>query len=109
MCVQCTGYVGAPNDPALTRARRARSFVLPACSEEAVDPDDFRNERLYFEEVCDVFVAHRPALDVIFDAFCKPQAAFMEMRGWLALLDCGRLLDEDFTEREVRLAYVWYV
>jgi|TARA_B110000091_G_scaffold157624_1_gene167970 hypothetical protein len=80
---------------------------------EAVhDSNDFRKSRLYFEDLDLVYKANRRKLEMIFDVFAKPKVGFskdklMTLKEWSTFMKCVDLYDEDFTQREAKLAFAW--
>ena len=67
---------------------------------------------MYFEDVDKVMKKNMSRLKMIFKVFAKPKVGFtkfqlMDMEEWFFLLKCCDLFDEDFTQREGKLAFAW--
>jgi hypothetical protein len=73
--------------------------------------NDFRTDRLYNEEVDDVYKPRMAMLKKIFDIITtdKPQTStkMMSMVEWLNFVDAVNLLSDDFTKREAQCVFVW--
>eukprot|EP00943_MAST-04B_sp_MAST-4B-sp1_P009198 g9198.t1 len=87
--------------------------IKPNLDDEAIhDSNQFRKHRLYFEDVDKCMKKHMSRLKMIFKVFAKPKVGFtkfdlMDMEEWFFLLKCCDLFDEDFTQREGKLAFAW--
>ena len=87
--------------------------IRPNLDDEAIhDSNQFRKHRLYFEDVDKCMKKHMSRLKMIFKVFAKPKVGFtkfdlMDMEEWFFLLKCCDLFDEDFTQREGKLAFAW--
>ena len=73
--------------------------------------DDFRRERLYFEEVERGFAPHLKPLRIVYDKYSmmrpdggKPSFSLVE---WTTVLNDGRLIGDELTMREARLCFWW--
>ena len=76
------------------------------------DSNDFRRERMYFEDVDKVYFKHIKKLKMIFDVFASPKVGFsqqslMTLEEWCKFMKMLDLFDEDFTQREAKLAFAW--
>eukprot|EP00946_MAST-07B_sp_MAST-7B-sp1_P005304 g5304.t1 len=76
------------------------------------DSNDFRRERMYFEDVDKVYFKHIKKLRMIFDVFASPKVGFsqqslMTLEEWCKFMKMLDLFDEDFTQREAKLAFAW--
>ena len=79
--------------------------------ESILDTDDFRRDRLYFEEVEDGFRPHLKPLRIVYDKYAmlkpdggRPSFSLME---WVTVLNDGRLIGDELTVREARLCFFW--
>ncbi|KAH8062636.1 hypothetical protein JL722_3563 [Aureococcus anophagefferens] len=79
--------------------------------ESILDTDDFRRDRLYFEEVEDGFKPHLKPLRIVYDKYAmlkpdggRPSFSLME---WVTVLNDGRLIGDELTVREARLCFFW--
>ena len=87
--------------------------IRPSLGPEAVhDSNVFRKNRLYTEGVDKVFKQHNKRIQMIFKVFAQPKVGFtkyqlMNMEEWMYLLKTCELFDEDFTQREGKLAFAW--
>jgi hypothetical protein len=79
---------------------------------DEIDPNVFRNEKLYFEDVCKVIRGSLTELHSVFKQYSgkysKPgdKKMFQSIDEWMALVTTQKLLDIEFTEREARLVFV---
>ena len=73
------------------------------------DPDEFRNERLYNEDVDNVFKRHLRPLKLLYDKYSMLNPvggkARFELDEWMKLVTDGGLLSDDLTTRECRFAF----
>jgi len=81
-----------------------------------VDSNDFRRERLYYQEVDKAFYNHLPLLKAIYSRFRGPKdgrrrAKLLRLEDWMKFVTAARLvgdpLDPDFAMRDARLCYIW--
>ena len=79
--------------------------------ETVLDADDFRRDRLYFEEVEVGFRPHLKALRIVYDkyAMLKPDGGkpTFSLNEWITVLNDGRLIGDELTMREARLCFFW--
>ena len=88
--------------------------VLASLSNEAIyDPNDFRRDRLYFEENDLIYKKHLPMLKTIYSRYRLPptpgavRTKMMRLEGWSLMLEEGGLISFDFTLNEARLCWLW--
>eukprot|EP00198_Chlamydomonas_reinhardtii_P011316 XP_001700653.1 predicted protein [Chlamydomonas reinhardtii] len=77
-----------------------------------VDPDEFREMRLYTQDVDELYDKHAALLKAIYGHYKdlardSGAAGWLDLPEWLELLGEGRLYHSHFTVREARLAFVW--
>ena len=75
------------------------------------DPDGFRTERLFLEQVDDVVKTHYRPLRLLYDKYSmlnplQGKARF-GIEEWASFVGDVRLVSEDLTMRELRLAFWW--
>lgn len=91
----------------LMSERMAR--FLPA--DAKIDPNAFRDDKLYTLEVEGVLRTHLRSLHALFEAFAGAgpagRADLMSLPEWLSLLWHYDLFDDDFTPKEGTLAFQW--
>jgi len=104
-----TGHV---DDPSEAIDEMCDSNILahlePAAAQHR---NDFRNDRLYNEEVDDIYRPKLLLLKKIFEANTKdkPGSAtkMMSLAEWTTFCEQTELLNDDFTKRECQLCFVW--
>jgi len=87
--------------------------LLPAVAPEALlDPDEFRRERLYNEDVDILLKERRPFLEAVFDHYRQLACSLdnpgrLDMVEWLEFMSESGLYHKYFTQREAKLAFIW--
>ncbi|KAG2423715.1 hypothetical protein HXX76_015105 [Chlamydomonas incerta] len=87
--------------------------IIPRVAPGAlVDPDEFREMRLYTQDVDELYDKHAALLKAIYGHYKdlardSGAAGWLDLPEWLELLGEGRLYHSHFTVREARLAFVW--
>ncbi|KAK9816567.1 hypothetical protein WJX72_002063 [[Myrmecia] bisecta] len=75
--------------------------------------NEFRNERLYCEEVDEVYKRNLPVLKALYSRFrMRPPTGglrlkVLKMDSWMALLEQAHMLDAEFGLQQAQLAYMW--
>jgi hypothetical protein len=91
-----------------------KQCIIPnLCPEAVIVPNEFRTNKLYFEEIAEVFEDHEPFLRAVYSFYAFLHGAkLMQMEGWIAMCEaCGLLGDADsktgVSKREAKLIYAW--
>ena len=104
---------GATNDVSDSLVMLCEQNIKPNLDAEAVhDSNDFRKDRLYFEDLDKVLWKNQNKMAMIFDVFALPKVGFskqklMTLTEWSSFMKVCNLYDEDFTQREAKLAFAW--
>ena len=78
-----------------------------------LDPNRFREERLYTEETNDVLKRHAQILKAIYSRYrLRPvggglRPKLMKLDGWIAFVEDAKILDSNVALQDVQLAYLW--
>eukprot|EP00628_Pelagophyceae_sp_CCMP2097_P001027 CAMPEP_0184096594 /NCGR_PEP_ID=MMETSP0974-20121125/10366_1 /TAXON_ID=483370 /ORGANISM="non described non described, Strain CCMP2097" /LENGTH=2022 /DNA_ID=CAMNT_0026399433 /DNA_START=181 /DNA_END=6248 /DNA_ORIENTATION=+ len=86
--------------------------ILPNAPAEAIyDPESFKRDRLYTEDVDKVLRSHLRTLQIVFRKYAhldpEQGRAKFGLKEYIAVLHDARLIGENLTMREARLAYWW--
>ncbi|KAK3236710.1 hypothetical protein CYMTET_53166 [Cymbomonas tetramitiformis] len=89
-----------------------RHLIPSLCPESVLDPNTFREKRLYFEEMDIVFTEHCALFQAVFDLYtkkgCKKRYANLPMEGFLLFLEEAALLGNatGMSKREYKLVFI---
>ena len=80
------------------------------CPEAVLVPNHFRERRLYFEEIAEIFEHHEPFLRAVYGFYSYLHGhKQMQMEGWIDMCEHAKLLGPKtgVSKREAKLIYAW--
>lgn len=80
------------------------------CPEAVIVPNDFRERKLYFEEIAEFFEDHEPFLRAVYTFYAHLRGhKLMQMEGWISMCEACCLLGPKtgVSKRELKLIYAW--
>ena len=87
-----------------------RCIAPNLCPEAVIKPNDFREQKLYFEEIAEIYEDHEPFLRAVYTFYSSLHGhKLMQMEGWISLCEACELIGPKtgVSKREAKLIYAW--